>query len=71
MVQERFNKGETVAFNIDTDVHTAAVIVKTFLRELQEPLMTFQLYDEIIQFQCNYFVVVNGLSYTYVIFFQQ
>ncbi|RXG61813.1 Rho GTPase-activating protein 1 [Armadillidium vulgare] len=51
MVQEKFNRGETVAFNFDTDIHTAAVIIKTFLRELQEPLMTFDLYDEIIQFQ--------------------
>ena len=50
-VQERFNKGEDVQFNLDTDVHTAAVIIKTFLRELEEPLMTFDLYDEIIQFQ--------------------
>lgn len=50
-VQERFNKGEEVNFDLDTDVHTAAVIIKTFLRELEEPLMTFDLYDEVIQFQ--------------------
>ncbi|XP_066944450.1 rho GTPase-activating protein 8 isoform X2 [Macrobrachium rosenbergii] len=50
-VQERFNKGEDVQFDINMDVHTAAVIIKTFLRELEEPLMTFDLYDEIIQFQ--------------------
>ncbi|XP_045596960.1 rho GTPase-activating protein 1 isoform X3 [Procambarus clarkii] len=50
-VQERFNKGEEVIFDLDTDVHTAAVIIKTFLRELEEPLMTFDLYDEVIQFQ--------------------
>ncbi|XP_042211350.1 rho GTPase-activating protein 8-like [Homarus americanus] len=50
-VQERFNKGEDVNFDLDTDVHTAAVIIKTFLRELEEPLMTFDLYDEVIEFQ--------------------
>ncbi|MCL4132423.1 UNVERIFIED_CONTAM: hypothetical protein GTU68_018532, partial [Idotea baltica] len=50
-VQDRFNKGETVAFSLEADVHTAAVIIKTFLRELAEPLMTFELYDEILQFQ--------------------
>ncbi|XP_063597003.1 rho GTPase-activating protein 8 isoform X4 [Penaeus vannamei] len=50
-VQERFNKGEEVNFVLETDVHIAAVIIKTFLRELEEPLMTFELYDEIIQFQ--------------------
>ncbi|KAK8392258.1 hypothetical protein O3P69_017684 [Scylla paramamosain] len=50
-VQERFNQGEEVTFDLTTDVHTAAVIIKTFLRELEEPLMTFDLYDEVIQFQ--------------------
>lgn len=50
-VQERFNQGEEVTFDLDTDVHIAAVIIKTFLRELEEPLMTFDLYDEVIQFQ--------------------
>ena len=30
------------------DVHLAAVLLKTFLRELEEPIMTFALYDTII-----------------------
>ena len=51
MVQTRFNKGEVVPFSLERDVHTAAVIIKTFLRELEEPLLTFQLYDHIINFQ--------------------
>lgn len=32
-------------------MHLAAVLLKTFLRELEEPLMTFDLFDEITQFQ--------------------
>lgn len=56
MVQDRFNRGETVVFSTDKDIHTAAVIIKTFLRELQEPLMTFELYNEILQFQCRFLV---------------
>uniref|UniRef100_A0A146M8A5 Rho GTPase-activating protein 1 n=2 Tax=Lygus hesperus TaxID=30085 RepID=A0A146M8A5_LYGHE len=47
-LQARINLGETVDF--DGNVHTAAVLLKTFLRELEEPLMTFELYDEITQF---------------------
>ncbi|CAL4063789.1 unnamed protein product, partial [Meganyctiphanes norvegica] len=50
-VQQRFNKGEQLQFNLEGDVHTAAVIIKTFLRELQEPLMTFELYDDMLNFQ--------------------
>lgn len=37
------------------DVHLAAVILKTFLRELPEPLLTYQLYNDIINFSCKLF----------------
>ncbi|KAK7793841.1 hypothetical protein R5R35_014126 [Gryllus longicercus] len=47
--RSRFNQGLPVDFN--GDVHLAAVILKNFLRDLEEPLMTFELYDEITQFQ--------------------
>ncbi|KAK3855669.1 hypothetical protein Pcinc_037946 [Petrolisthes cinctipes] len=50
-VQEKFNTGQDVDFQLPADVHTAAVIIKTFLRELSEPLLTFDLYDEVLQFQ--------------------
>ncbi|XP_067012514.1 rho GTPase-activating protein 1 isoform X2 [Anabrus simplex] len=48
-LQATFNQGLPVDFH--NDVHLAAVILKTFLRDLEEPLMTFELYDEITQFQ--------------------
>lgn len=47
--QSKLNQGQEVDFS--GDVHLAAVLLKTFLRELEEPLMTFDLYDEIVQFQ--------------------
>ncbi|XP_029922660.1 rho GTPase-activating protein 1 [Myripristis murdjan] len=49
-VQLRYNSGETVNFTEMEDVHLAAVILKTFLRELPEPLLTFQLYNDIVNF---------------------
>ena len=42
--------GESVNFSEMEDIHLAAVILKTFLRELPEPLLTYQLYDSIVQF---------------------
>ena len=36
------------------DVHCAAVIIKKFLRELPEPIMTFKLYDAIVTSTCKY-----------------
>ncbi|KAK0088991.1 hypothetical protein PV325_009874 [Microctonus aethiopoides] len=48
-LQNRCNHGMPVDFH--GDPHIAAVLLKSFLRELDEPLMTFELYDEITQFQ--------------------
>ncbi|XP_021340413.1 rho GTPase-activating protein 1-like isoform X2 [Mizuhopecten yessoensis] len=48
-VQKKFNQGLTVDFCTEGDVHIAAVILKTFLRELQEPLLTFDLYQPIVR----------------------
>ncbi|XP_031607963.1 rho GTPase-activating protein 1 isoform X2 [Oreochromis aureus] len=46
----RYNSGATVNFREMEDVHLAAVILKTFLRELPEPLLTYQLYNDIVNF---------------------
>lgn len=49
-VQLRYNSGEVVNFYEMEDVHLAAVILKTFLRELPEPLLTYHLYNDIVNF---------------------
>lgn len=46
--------GATVNLREMEDVHLAAVILKTFLRELPEPLLTYQLYNDIVNFACKY-----------------
>lgn len=52
-VQARINRGDVVDFQREYpgDFHLAAVILKTFLRELKEPLMTFDLFEDIVDFQ--------------------
>ncbi|TNN29387.1 Rho GTPase-activating protein 1 [Liparis tanakae] len=52
-VQLRYNSGEAVNFTEMEDIHLAAVILKTFLRELPEPLLTFQLYNDVVNFSCT------------------
>ncbi|XP_074644826.1 rho GTPase-activating protein 8-like isoform X2 [Tubulanus polymorphus] len=47
-VQLKFNTGEPVNFR-EHDIHVPAVILKTFLRELPEPILTFDLYDAVIR----------------------
>ncbi|KAF7648138.1 hypothetical protein LDENG_00161500 [Lucifuga dentata] len=49
-VQLKYNSGEAVSFREMEDIHLAAVILKTFLRELPEPLLTFHLYNDIVNF---------------------
>jgi len=48
-LKSQCNMGHKPDFN--GDVHMAAVLLKTFLRQLDEPLMTYELYDEICAFQ--------------------
>lgn len=43
-----FNDGQTVSYADPEDIHCAAVIIKRFLRELPEPILTFKLYGAII-----------------------
>lgn len=45
----RVNAGEQIDFK-DVDTHAIAGLLKTFLRDLNEPLLTYDLYDEIINF---------------------
>lgn len=48
-LQAKVDKGENIEFELQ-DVHIAAVLLKTFLRELSHPLLTYQLFDSIIHF---------------------
>ncbi|NWJ07765.1 RHG08 protein, partial [Crypturellus undulatus] len=47
-VQKLYNQGKPVNFDDYDDIHIPAVILKTFLRELPEPLLTFECYDHIL-----------------------
>uniref|UniRef100_A0A8C5B7W2 Rho GTPase activating protein 8 n=1 Tax=Gadus morhua TaxID=8049 RepID=A0A8C5B7W2_GADMO len=43
-----FSAGKPVSFQQHGDVHVPAVILKTFLRELPEPLLTFAPYQQVL-----------------------
>ncbi|XP_065838140.1 rho GTPase-activating protein 1-like [Oscarella lobularis] len=45
--KERLNMGKPVEFN---DPHLACVLLKTFFRELPNPLLTYKLYDDVMAF---------------------
>jgi len=47
--QTKIDLGHNVEFE-SSDVHIAAVLLKTFLREMNSPLLTYQLFDSIIHF---------------------
>ncbi|KAM9493842.1 rho GTPase-activating protein 1 [Clarias gariepinus] len=49
-IKLKYNSGEQVDFFEIDDVHLAAVILKTFLRELPEPLLTYRLYNDVVNF---------------------
>ncbi|XP_029455940.1 rho GTPase-activating protein 8 isoform X2 [Rhinatrema bivittatum] len=47
-IQKLYNLGKPVNFDEYGNIHIPAVILKTFLRELPEPLLTFECYNEIL-----------------------
>ena len=49
--QAKVNKGEEIIFDEQTDVHLAAVLLKAFFRELPEPLLTFEVFEDVMNFQ--------------------
>ncbi|XP_039963888.1 rho GTPase-activating protein 68F isoform X2 [Bactrocera tryoni] len=48
-LKERVNRGEDVDLS-NVNVHVIAGLLKSFLRDLSEPLLTFELYDNITSF---------------------
>lgn len=46
-IKKLYNLGKPVDFDQYGDVHVPAVILKSFLRELPEPLLTFPLYEHV------------------------
>ncbi|XP_010632647.1 rho GTPase-activating protein 8 [Fukomys damarensis] len=47
-VQRLLDQGKPVNFDDYGDIHVPAVILKTFLRELPQPLLTFEAYERIV-----------------------
>lgn len=48
-LKQKVNRGEEIDLK-DVDVHVIAGLLKSFLRDLSEPLLTYELYDEITNF---------------------
>ncbi|CAO1363416.1 unnamed protein product [Diamesa serratosioi] len=50
-MKKKINEGNVDFLNFSSeDTHVVAGLLKTFLRDLSEPLLTYDLYEEIIQF---------------------
>ncbi len=47
-VQSMYNRGEFVDLCENDDPHLAAHLLKSFLNELKEPLLTFDLYEDVL-----------------------
>lgn len=60
-LKNRVNNGEVIPLH---DPHVSAVLLKTFLRELTEPLLTYELYDEVMQFTCKLIFLPNFIIFT-------
>jgi len=61
--------GQPVVFEQYGDVHLAACVLKTFLRDLSEPLMTYRLYPELLGLSGSEYVIVF-LSSIFVVLYK-
>uniref|UniRef100_A0A0X3NR68 Rho GTPase-activating protein 8 n=2 Tax=Schistocephalus solidus TaxID=70667 RepID=A0A0X3NR68_SCHSO len=52
-VQMMYNHGDFVDLYDFEDPHLAAMLLKTFLHELSEPLLTYELFDDIVEISTN------------------
>lgn len=66
-LKRKINEGNTIDMSSE-DTHVVAGLLKTFLRDLNEPLLTYELYDEIIQFLGEFYLWPCCLK-TKVVFF--
>lgn len=67
-LKERVNRGEDIDLK-DVNVHVVAGLLKSFLRDLSEPLLTFELYDEIIHFLGNEYIKICFIHLKIMLFF--
>lgn len=61
-LKKQVNAGQTDEIDFkDVDTHVLAGLLKSFLRDLSEPLLTFELYDEIVKFRgkCKHNIFEN------------
>jgi len=56
-VVEMLNAGSEVDFTELNSVHIPAAMLKSFLRQLPEPLLTYELYDHIVRVQCMFIYI--------------
>ncbi|KAK2501836.1 hypothetical protein MC885_001756 [Smutsia gigantea] len=59
-IQRLYNQGKSVNFDNYGDIHIPARILKTFLRELPQPLLTFRAYEHILSITCTYLAAGQG-----------
>lgn len=52
--QQAFDKGVQVDLSTENDPHCVSGLLKSYFRELPEPILTFGLYDRFIAAQCKF-----------------
>lgn len=48
-LKARLDNGENVDFYSQSDAHVVACVLKSFLRDLPEPLLTWKLHDDFVE----------------------
>lgn len=57
-IRTQYDAGENVDITVH-DPHAVAGLVKLFLREMTDPLLTFQLYSEWLEFESTSMIQIG------------
>ena len=52
--KQKFDNGDDVSFENESDPHAVAGLFKLYFRELPAPVMTWEHYDDFIIAECNF-----------------
>ena len=48
-INKKFEKGEDVIFSPNEDIHVVSGLLRLYLREMNEPLISYELYESFIK----------------------
>ena len=70
-IKKKFDKSKNYNLSPNEDIHVVSGVLKMYLRDLEDPIMTFALYDSLIEAMRLSFQNLFFFSPFFLIFFKR